>query len=415
MHQFKKNIIASFVLLFLAASCASPSAKNTQAAEAPEIDPTVTLFPTQAPPCQSISTSPTPAPDAPSLFPPITEADHTRGPEDAAVTIVVYGDLQDATSGQFAEVMSRLLSEHPNDIRLVSRVFPLVGRNDKALFAAQAVEAAYKQGKYWELYDLLYSQQQNWMDMSVEDFEQWSAVQASALGMNVAQYQADVKSDAVVNLVQQNFETAREFGPFAVPLIIINGDIYLGPQDFGSMNDIVGLILLQKKQYTECPPFTVDKTKQYIATLHTEKGDVVIQLFADKTPYTVNSFIFLAKSGWYDNITFHRVLPDLYAQTGDPSGTGKGTPGYYVISETLPDLTFDKPGMVAMVNSGPDSSGSQFFITYAATPEINGQYTIFGQVLSGMDVLKSLTPRNPQPGADNPPGDKLLSVEIEEK
>jgi cyclophilin family peptidyl-prolyl cis-trans isomerase len=160
---------------------------------------------------------------------------------------------------------------------------------------------------------------------------------------------------------------------------------------------------------------TIDPRKQYLATLKTEKGDVVIELFADKAPVTVNSFVFLARNGWYDNITFHRVIPGVYAQTGDPSGTGKGNPGYYVITEILPNLTFNKPGLVAMVNSGPDTSGSQFFITYAPTAQYDGQYTIFGQVLTGMEVLKSLTPRDVQPGINTPPGDKLISISIEEK
>jgi cyclophilin family peptidyl-prolyl cis-trans isomerase len=129
----------------------------------------------------------------------------------------------------------------------------------------------------------------------------------------------------------------------------------------------------------------------------------------------VNSFLFLARNGWYDNITFHRVIPDLFAQTGDPSGTGNGSPGYYLLTEIDPALVFDKPGMVAMVNSGPDTTGSQFFITYAPAAQFNGQYTIFGQVFSGMEVLSQLTPRDPQPGTDVPPGDRLISVTIEEK
>jgi cyclophilin family peptidyl-prolyl cis-trans isomerase len=327
----------------------------------------------------------------------------------------VYGDLQNTTSGLFSGVMNRLLEQHPDDLRFVSRIFPLVGRNDKAVLAAQAVEAAHRQNTFWELHDLLYSQQESWAALSIEDFEQWIAAQASALGMDAGQFQADLKSDAVVDLVQQNFETAREFGPFGIPLILVNGEIYLGPQDFASMNDIVGLILLGERHFTECPPSTVQKTKQYLATLHTEKGEVVIQLLADKAPSTVNSFIFLAQNGWYDDITFHRVIPDLYAQSGDPSGTGKGTPGYYVITEITPDLTFDRPGLVAMVNSGPDTSGSQFFITYDAAPQFNGKYTIFGQVLSGMEVLELLTPRDAQIGVETPPGDRLLSVTIEEK
>lgn len=411
MRRFTKLLIASFLLLLPFSSCAPTPAEKT-----PEIKPTVTTIPkATAPPCASISADPTPGPEAPSLFPPITEADHTRGPGDAIVTILVYGDLQDATSGSFAGVVKRLLSEYPRDIRYVSRVFPLVGRNDKALLAAQAVEAANLQGKFWEMHDLLYSQQQNWANLPVEDFAQWSAAQASALGMDVEQYQADLKSEAVVNLIQGNFEAAQEFGPFAVPLIVINGEIYIGPQDYASVNDIVRLILLGRRQFTDCPPMLVEKTKQYIATLHTEKGDVTIQLFADKAPFTVNSFIFLARNGWYEDVTFHRVLPGLYAQTGDPSGTGKGTPGYYVITEILPDLTFDRPGMVAMVNSGPDTSGSQFFITYTAAPQFDGMYTIFGEVLSGMETLEQLTPRDAQIGIETPPGDLLLGVEIEEK
>lgn len=410
MRQFNRYITAAFVFLLSLSSCA-PSPTTT-----PEADPTVTSIakiPTS--PCISVSAAPTPGPDAPSLFPPITAADHVRGPEDAIVTIMVYGDLQDGTSGLFDAVVNRLLAEYPRDVRFISRIFPLVGRNDKAVLAAQAVEAAHLQGKFWEMHDLLYAQQANWVNLSPEDFAQWSAAQASALGMDAALYQADVRSEAVASLVQRNFETAQKFGPFAVPLIVINGDIYLGPQDFGSMNDIVQLILLGRRQFTECPPFFVEKTRQYIARLHTEKGDVVIQLFADKAPFTVNSFIFLARNGWYEDITFHRVVPDLFALTGDPSGTGKGLPGYYIITEILPDLKFDKPGMVAMVNSGPDTSGSQFFITYAPTPQFDGQYTIFGQVLSGMDFLEALAPRNPLPGVDSPPGDKLLGVEIEER
>jgi len=412
MHKIK--LILSFLpmLSFAACNTATPTATATQQG----VNPTVTSI-VNAPvsPCTSFTTIPTPGPETPSLFPPVTSSDHIRGPQDAIVKILVYSDFQQQSSALFATVMNRLINEHPNDIQYTIRIFPLVGRNDKALFAAQAVEAANLQDKFWELQDLLFSQQENWINMSVEDFEQWAAVQASGIGMDIVKFQADVKSEAVVNLVQKNFEEGQKIGPFAVPLIVINGEIYLGPQDFNSLNEIVGLILLGGRHFTECPAMIVNKTKQYIATLHTEKGDVVIQLFADKAPYTVNSFIFLAQHGWYDNITFHRVLPGLYAQSGDPSGTGKGTPGYYVVTEILPDLTFDRPGLVAMVNSGPDTSGSQFFITYAATPEINGQYTIFGEVLSGMDVLETLTPRNPQIGIETPPGDKLLSVTIEEK
>jgi len=379
-------------------------------------EPTVTLIPrSNESPCLSIPVAPTPGPEAESIFPAITSSDHVRGPADAAITFLVYGDLQNRESALFSKVIDRVQDEHPAEIRYINRVFPLVGRNDNAVLAARMVEAADKQGKFWEMQNLLYSQQAIWSGYSVPDFVQWATSQASSLGMNIDQYQTDLESEAVIQLVDLNIERAREFGPFGVPLIIINGEIYLGPQDYSSVNDVVQLILLGKRQFTDCPPLLITRTGQYIATLHTDKGDVVIQLFADKAPYTVNSFVFLAQNGWYDDITFHRVIPDLYAQTGDPSGTGKGTPGYYVITEILPELTFDKPGLVAMVNSGPDTSGSQFFITFDEAHQYDGQYTIFGQLLNGIDVLKQLTPRNPQIGVELPQGDKLLGVTIEAK
>ena len=294
-------------------------------------------------------------------------------------------------------------------------IFPLTALNDKAALAAQAAEAAAEQDKFWEIHDLLFVQQENWVSLSVPDFEQWITAQAAALELNVDQFKNDMKREDIVAKIQKAREDAQKIGVPGTPLILINGQIYGGPRNYTSLNDILQLILLGKRQYASCPPVTVQQNRQYIATLHTEKGDVVIQLFADKAPITVNSFIFLARDGWYDNITFHRVIPELFAQTGDPSGTGKGNPGYYVITEIDPSLKFTRPGMIAMVNSGPDTSGSQFFITYGPTTQYDGQYTIFGQVLSDMEVVEALAPRDAQPGTDTPPGDKLISTTIEEK
>jgi cyclophilin family peptidyl-prolyl cis-trans isomerase len=264
------------------------------------------------------------------------------------------------------------------------------------------------------MHRLLYAQQANWLGLSVEDFEQWLNAQAAALGMDVDRFQEDLQRADIVARVQEAWDLGQKMGIPGTPLILINGQIYGGPRDYNSFNDIVQLIAFGERQFKSCPPLTVQQDKEYIAILHTERGDVVIQLFADKAPLTVNSFLFLARNSWYDNITFHRVIPDLFAQTGDPSGTGKGNPGYYIITEIDPSLTFDRPGMVAMVNSGPDTSGSQFFITYGPTTQYDGQYTIFGQVLSGMEVLEKLTPRDPQPGAEALPGDRLINVTIEE-
>jgi cyclophilin family peptidyl-prolyl cis-trans isomerase len=168
------------------------------------------------------------------------------------------------------------------------------------------------------------------------------------------------------------------------------------------------------KQYDAPPKMSIDTTKQYFATVKMEKGgEFVIQLYPDKAPLTVNNFVFLARESFYDGTTFHRVLPNFMAQAGDPTGTGGGGPGYEFENE-YSDLTFDKPGVVAMANAGPDTNGSQFFVTFSPQEYLNGGYTIFGQVIDGMDVVLNITLRDPQ---QNPGfvGDAIKSITIEEK
>jgi cyclophilin family peptidyl-prolyl cis-trans isomerase len=167
-------------------------------------------------------------------------------------------------------------------------------------------------------------------------------------------------------------------------------------------------------QWPAAPALQIDISKSYVATLHTGKGDIVIELLPQAAPVTVNNFVFLARQHYYDGVTFHRVLPGFMAQGGDPTGTGSGGPGYTFPDETDSGLTFDGPGLVAMANVGPNTNGSQFFITYAATPHLNGLHTIFGRVTSGMDVAQSLAPRDPSKTPNAPPGDKINSITIDE-
>jgi len=170
----------------------------------------------------------------------------------------------------------------------------------------------------------------------------------------------------------------------------------------------------EPKQYDAPPPMTIDVTKEYYATVKMEKGgEFVIQLYPDKAPITVNSFVFLAREGYFDGSTFHRVLEGFMAQGGDPTGTGTGGPGYQFVNEDS-DLTFDKAGVVAMANAGRDTNGSQFFITFGPTPQLNGDYTIFGQVIEGMEVVNSITRRDPLQNPDYT-GDVMESVTISEE
>ncbi|MDO9300010.1 MAG: peptidylprolyl isomerase [Anaerolineales bacterium] len=144
-------------------------------------------------------------------------------------------------------------------------------------------------------------------------------------------------------------------------------------------------------QYNEAPPMMVDEAKQYFATFKMATGgEFVVELYPAKAPITVNSFVFLACKNFYNGVTFHRVIEGFMAQGGDPTGTGGGGPGYSFVDEAN-DLIFDKAGVLAMANSGPNTNGSQFFITYAPTEHLNGIHTVFGFVVSGMDVVDSLT------------------------
>jgi len=166
--------------------------------------------------------------------------------------------------------------------------------------------------------------------------------------------------------------------------------------------------------YSSPPSMVIDPEKIYRATIVTEKGEIVIELFADKAPQTVNNFVFLAREGFYDNTTFHRVIPGFMAQGGDPTGTGSGGPGYRFADELDASLRHDGPGILSMANSGSNTNGSQFFITYVATPWLDDHHAVFGRVIQGMDVLDSFTPRDPQ---QNPEfaGDEILSIRILEE
>ena len=310
--------------------------------------------------------------------------------------------------------LKKLVAEQPNELRLVVRLFPVISAHDKAALAAQAAEAAAQQNKFWEMYDILFNGLNDWNAMSADQFEAWLINQAAALGLDVARFKSDLKSDAIIQKIQNDWTFGQKRLP-SPPLMLLNGRVQSPPYFYDSINQTIKLIALGKRQFTSCPPIVIDPLKQYIVTLHTVKGDVVIQLYPDKAPNTVNNFVFLAQHGWYDNITFHRVIPGFVVQTGDPSGTGIGNPGYFINNEIDATMKFDRPGLVGMMNAGADTNGSQFFITLAAAPQLNGMYTIFGEVLSGMDVLTQISARNPQPGIPLLPGDALISVSVEEK
>jgi cyclophilin family peptidyl-prolyl cis-trans isomerase len=169
----------------------------------------------------------------------------------------------------------------------------------------------------------------------------------------------------------------------------------------------------EKKHWSTPPAMNLDENKNYTATLTTDLGDIVIALFADKVPVTVNNFVFLAREGFYDGTIFHRVINEFMAQGGDPTGTGTGGPGYRFKDEFHPDLVHDKPGVLSMANAGPNTNGSQFFITHVPTRWLDRKHSVFGQVIEGMDVLFKIPARDPM--KPEYPGIKLQSVTITEE
>lgn len=167
---------------------------------------------------------------------------------------------------------------------------------------------------------------------------------------------------------------------------------------------------MQTNQWSNPPALTIDPKLKYTAVLHTDKGDIKLELFADKTPKTVNNFVFLARQGFFDGTFFHRVIADFMVQGGDPTGTGRGGPGYRFADEFHPSLRHNKPGILSMANAGPGTNGSQFFITHVATPWLDNKHSVFGQVIEGMDVVNAIPPRDPQ--KVDAPAVHILSVSI---
>jgi len=173
------------------------------------------------------------------------------------------------------------------------------------------------------------------------------------------------------------------------------------------------------KQYEQAPAMMIDPAASYVAVIKTAKGDIHVQLDAARAPQTVNSFVFLARDGYFDGVTFHRVIPGFVAQAGDPTGTGAGNPGYTIPDEQN-DLTHEA-GVIAMAKPGdpatglpqPNSAGSQWYITYTPQPSLDGRYTVFGRVIEGMEVLQQITPRDPSQDPNAPAGDEIITIEIE--
>jgi cyclophilin family peptidyl-prolyl cis-trans isomerase/protein-disulfide isomerase len=398
-------------------------ATATQEVEPSPAPATLTPTPTLLPTATSQPSTPTPQPTAetneetdPTLetewqIPRIQADDWVTGGQDAGMVLVEYSDFQCPYCAQFTAVLLRLKKAYPDDLRVVFRHFPLKSIHDKAVITAQAAEAAGAQGKFWEMHDLLFGRQNEWSGVPLDQVNEILIGYARELDLDVERFAKDLEEGTFAALVEQRYGEAVAMGLGGVPTVFINGEYYDGPRNDFVLSGLVQYLNYDGPQFDAPPPMIIDPAQPYFARVETSKGNFCVELYADRAPQTVNNWVFLAEQGFYDGVTFHRVLPGLVAQTGDPTGSGFSGPGYQFDDEIDPELTHDGPGILSMANAGPNTNGSQFFITYKALPELDGKHTVFGRVVEGMDVVEALMPRDPQ---EDPyaPADRIVKVDI---
>lgn len=342
-------------------------------------------------------------------LPQLSEDDWIRGNPDAPITIYEYADFQCSACVGFAGYTEWLINYFPESIKVVFRHLPLASIHDKAYLSGMAGEAAGAQGKFWEMHDIFYDNQSVWYYFSDDEFIDWTKSQAETLGLDVDQFEADMlDEEARVSL--ETLGTERiSMGMNYTPFVVINDRIYSD-----GLPDLISLISISEYDaYEACPPWVIDLEHSYTAVVDTSAGKIEIELFPDAAPLAVNSFVFLAQEGWYDDVYFHRVIENFVAQAGDPSGRGVMTPGYTFVNELDNDLSFDSAGVLGMAFSTADRNGCQFFITLAPQTDLDGIYTIFGQVKEdSLDVLDDIALRDDETAVGFEDATIIYGIEI---
>lgn len=349
--------------------------------------------------------------------------DNVKGGDDNVVLIVEYGDFQCPACAQFAPILSQVAQDNPENAKIVFRHFPLRDIHPNAQKAAEAAEAAAAQGEFWAFHDALYGRQGEWAQLDANGARDFFIKLAVELNLDTGRFTTELDSDFHAAKVNANYDEAVALQLPGTPSVLLDGQpiagqslpIQLEPWN-GYIRDQAQMAEMFEMQFDSAPEMMIDEGNQYFATVTMESGDTfTMELYPESAPQTVNSFVFLAEEGFFDGVTFHRVLPGFVAQTGDPSGTGRGGPGYVIPNEIDADLSHNQPGMVAMANSGPDTNGSQWYITLADTSQLDGSYTIFGMVTEGMEVVEAITPRDPSTNPNLPTGDVIASIVISEQ
>ena len=408
LHRFLPLLFLGACLTACNPSISQPSELTVPSPTAPHLGPTSTRAPA----------SPTPTPGAPqaTLVPlaPIGVDDRSIGPEQATVTLLVYSDFQCPRCAQLAPILADLRAEHPDDVRLVFRHFPLLPIHDKASLAGQAAEAAGAQGRFWDMHDLLFARQADWTELTPQEFRTWLMKAADDLGLDTAQFRRYVEEGVAEQRLEDAFRTGLASGIPGTPFLFFNNNLFQIDASRENLEAVTRLTLQEHANSGATLPPPVDRSLVLKAILRFNLGAVEVLLFPAHAPQAVGSFVDLARRGWYNGSAVYRVVPGSYIELGDPSGTGYGDAGYRFGDEIDPGLGFDQAGMLGLASSGPNTNGSAFFITLEPMPELNGGRTIFGQVVDGLEVLKALPARDPLPDLLVAPPAILMAVELVE-
>ncbi len=341
---------------------------------------------------------------------PVTEDDYVKGvsPAAAEVTVIEYSDFECPGCAAMGPVLSEFLEANPN-VRLVYRHFPL-SFHEKAVLTAEAAEAAGAQGSFWEMHDLLFERTAEWRALSLAEAEVKMVEYAEELGLDAERFEEELVQDVYVPKIEAQLQEAMTLGLPGTPSFIVNGIVYPTDQlglSYAGLESFLDLIELREEQYADAPPMVIDAEQSYEATFNTSAGEIVVELFAAQAPTHVNSFVFLAGEGWYDNSSFFFVEDNFAALAGDPSDTGVGYPGYYCMGED--QGLFDEAGLMGMLPNG------QFFFTLGTeASNLSYQFPLVGRIIEGRAVLDDLARRVPgMPGAQEL--DTVESVTIREQ
>jgi cyclophilin family peptidyl-prolyl cis-trans isomerase len=325
--------------------------------------------------------------------------DHQRGASDAGTVLLIYTDMQCPACAQVAPALKQVYEQLSDTVRIVVRHFPLTTIHDKAQLASQAVEAASKQDKFWQFYDLLYEKQEEWSAITVTDVITTFMNYAQSIGIDTVKFETDLRSKEVIARVARDVAVAEKLKLTGTPTMYLSGRPF-NPSALlqENINSLLREYAVVRKAvitgskantfHLNSPDQVINGDAPYILTLKTNKGDIELQLDPKLAPVNVNSTIFLTQKGYFDGVPVDQAVPDLgLVLLGDASL--EQNPGYTCGMEPPATGAFSKSGVVAVLNTGADNL-SQIIITYSPTEQLESRFTVIGEVTKGLEIVKLL-------------------------